>query len=77
MWIANEYVEDYRRMKQKGVVIKLDLETTYDETDWHFMDYIMARKGFGAKWRSWMYGCLSLAHYLLLSMDLLKDSSRH
>lgn len=36
--IANECVEDYRRRKQKGVVLKLDLEKAYDKTDWNFLD---------------------------------------
>lgn len=52
--IANECVEVYRKRKQKGIVVKLDLEKAYDKNDWNFVDYIMARKRFGAKWRSWV-----------------------
>lgn len=48
--IANEYVEEYKRRK-KGVIVKLDSEKAYDKTDWDFLDYIMARKGFGSIWR--------------------------
>lgn len=55
---------------------KLDLEKAYDKTDWNFLDFIMARKGIGAEWRSWMYGCLSSAHFSISSIDLLQDSSR-
>lgn len=43
-------IKHSRRRKQKGVMVKLDLETAYDKTDWEFLDYTMARKGLG-KWR--------------------------
>lgn len=39
-------IKHSRRRKQKGVMVKLDLETAYDKTDWEFLDYTMARKGF-------------------------------
>lgn len=44
--IANERVEDYKRRKQKGVVVKLDLEKANDKTDCKFLDY--SKKGFSA-----------------------------
>lgn len=47
--IVNECVEDYTRREKKGVIVKLDMEKTYDKTDWDFVDYTMARKGFGSK----------------------------
>lgn len=46
---ANECAEEYRRKKKKDWVIKLDLEKAYYRTDWDFLDFIMARKGFGPK----------------------------
>lgn len=46
--IANKSVEGYRRRKQKGVIIKIDLEKAYDKTDWDFLDFVLARKGFGS-----------------------------
>ena len=36
----------------KGVISKLDLEKAYDHVNWRFMDYILLRMGFDAKWRS-------------------------
>lgn len=47
--IVNECVEDYTRREKKGVIVKLDIEKTHDKTDWDFVDYTMARKGFGSK----------------------------
>lgn len=48
------------------MVIKIDLEKAFDKIDWDFLDYIMARKGFGSKWQSWMFGCLSTAHFSII-----------
>lgn len=59
--IANESVEDYTRQNKKGVIVKLDLEKAYDRTDWDFLEYTMAKKGLGSKWRSWVHGYLSTA----------------
>lgn len=61
--IANESVEDNRHRKKKGMILKLDLEKVYDNTNWDFLDYMMARKGFGSNWRSWTYGCLESFHF--------------
>lgn len=64
--IANESVEDYRHRKKAGLILKQDLEKAYNYTHWEFLDYIMARKGFGSKWRKWIYGCLQSSHFLIL-----------
>lgn len=52
--------------KKKGVIVKLDFEKAYNKTNWDFLEYIMARKGFGFKWRLWTQRCLSTAHYSVL-----------
>lgn len=44
------------------MVVTIDLEKAYDKTDWNFLDYITAKKGFGSKWDSWVFECLSTAH---------------
>lgn len=64
--IANESVEDYIRTKKRGTLIKLDLRKAYDLTDWEFLDYVLARKGFGAKWRLWIRGCLTTSCFSIL-----------
>lgn len=74
--IANECVEEYKRMKRNGVIIKLDLEKAYEKTDWDFLDYIMARKGFGSKSRLWIHGFLSMARYSILLNGSLKGLFR-
>jgi len=52
--IANECIEDRRLAGKNGAMCKLDLEKAYDCVNWNFLDYIMLRMGFGAKWRRWI-----------------------
>ena len=56
--IANEVVDEKKRPGEERVVFKIDFEK-YDHVDWGFWDHVLERKGFSAKWRSWMKGCLS------------------
>lgn len=63
MLIANECIEDRRWFEKSGVICKLDLEKTYDHVNWRFLDYLLMRMGFGAKWRSWISFCLSSSSY--------------
>ena len=57
--IANEVVDEKRRLGDEGVVFKIDFEKAYDHVDWSFLEHVLERKGFSSKWRSWMRGCLS------------------
>lgn len=43
--IANECIEDYKGRKQKGVVLKLDLEIAYDKTIGIFWITLWLEKG--------------------------------
>lgn len=74
--IANKSAEDYRHRKKnkKRMILKLDLEKAYDYTNWDFLNYMMAWKGFGSKWRTWIYGCLKSSHFSIF-MAQPKDSS--
>lgn len=42
---------DSRKREKEGVIFKIDLEKAYDHADWKFVDYMLGRFGFGAKWR--------------------------
>ena len=57
--VANEAIEDYRRCKKEGLVVKIDLEKAYDNVSWDFLDFVLQKKNFGGKWRSWIRGCLA------------------
>ena len=64
--IANEVVEDYRRGNKAGLVFKIDFEKAYDNVSWEFLDFVLQRKNFSSKWRSWIRGCLSSVSYSIL-----------
>lgn len=50
--IANECLKDRRLSGRSGIICKLDLEKAYDHVNWSFLDYILLRISFRAKWRS-------------------------
>ncbi|GJS19659.1 RNA-directed DNA polymerase, eukaryota, reverse transcriptase zinc-binding domain protein [Tanacetum coccineum] len=56
----------YRKRKQKLMVFKVDFEKAFDYIRWDFLDLVMAKLGFGFKWRSWIHGCLRNARSSVL-----------
>ncbi|GKV00002.1 hypothetical protein SLEP1_g12766 [Rubroshorea leprosula] len=56
--IANEVIEEVRRKKKSSFLFKVDFEKAYDKVSWDFIDYMLMRMGFAAKWRKWMKECL-------------------
>ena len=59
--VANETVEDIKRKKKCGLVIKIDYEKAYDSVSWEFLYYMMERLGFCRQWISWIKKCLESA----------------
>ena len=47
-------------------MFKIDFEKAYDSVSWHFLDFVLQRKNFGSKWRSWIRGCLSSVSFSVL-----------
>ncbi|KAL5566826.1 hypothetical protein UlMin_029990 [Ulmus minor] len=64
--VATEAVEDYRIRGERGVIFKVDFEKAYDHVNWDFLDFVLEKKGFGVRWRSWMRGCISLANFSIM-----------
>ncbi|CAL8157492.1 unnamed protein product [Prunus armeniaca] len=62
--IANEVVEESRKLNKLGMVI--NFEKAYDHVEWRFVDEVMIRKGFGDRWRSWIRGCLETANFSVM-----------
>ena len=50
--IANEVVDEKRRLWDEGIMFKIDFEKAYDHVDWDFLEHVLERKGFSSKWRS-------------------------
>jgi len=64
--VANEVVDDYKRRRLEGVLFKVDFEKTYDYVDWNFLDFMLESKGFGSRWRKWIWGCLSSTNFFVV-----------
>lgn len=70
---ANESAKIIREGNKREWQSKIDLEKAYDKTDWGFLDYVIARKGFGSKWCLWVFGCLSAAHFSIILNETPKS----
>lgn len=64
--IVNECIKDRRGSGRSGVIWKLDLEKAYSHVNWRFLEYILLRMGFGAKWQYWILFCMHLASFSVL-----------
>lgn len=64
--IANEVVDYCKRVKQKGLLFKVDFEKAYDCINWDFLFLVMDHMGFGVKWRGWIHAYLTLASISIL-----------
>ena len=64
--VANEIVEDYRKGNKKRLVFKIDFEKAYNNVSWDFLDFVLQKKNFGRKWRSWIRGCLSSVSFSVM-----------
>ncbi|RVX09762.1 Transposon TX1 uncharacterized 149 kDa protein [Vitis vinifera] len=64
--IANEVIDSWQKRGKKGLICKLDIEKAYDSVNWQFLMRVMQKMGFGAKWRDWIWSCISTAKFLVL-----------
>jgi len=56
--VVNEVMDDLKRRRKSGVVVKLDFKKAYDSVSWEFLLYMMSRLGFCEKWIQWIRACL-------------------
>ena len=64
--IANEVIDVWQKMSEKGLIYKLDIEKAYDSINWLFLMKVMQKMGFGPKWLSWMWWCISTTKYSIM-----------
>nr|GEX33928.1 RNA-directed DNA polymerase, eukaryota, reverse transcriptase zinc-binding domain protein [Tanacetum cinerariifolium] len=64
--ILNEVIEWYRKRKKQLMIFKVDFEKAFDSLRWDFLDLVMAKLGFGIRWRNWIKGCLRNARSSVL-----------
>ena len=59
--IANEVVDEARKMKKELLLFKVDFEKAYDSVDWGYLDVVMHRMAFPVLWRKWIKECITTA----------------
>nr|GEX22680.1 RNA-directed DNA polymerase, eukaryota, reverse transcriptase zinc-binding domain protein [Tanacetum cinerariifolium] len=56
-FILNELLSWCNYRKTKAMIFKVDFEKAFDSVRWDFLDDILNKFRFGAKWRGWIQGC--------------------
>jgi len=59
--IANEAVDEAKRLKKELLLFKVDFEKAYDSIDLKYLDSVMASMNFPRLWRKWISECVGSA----------------
>jgi len=59
--IANEAVDEARKLKKELLLFKVDFEKAYDSIDLNYLDIVMSRMGLPTLWRKWINECIGTA----------------
>lgn len=59
--IANEVVDEARRLGRELILFKVDFEKAYDSVDFNYLDAVMAHMNFPTLWRKWIFECVGTA----------------
>ncbi|RVX07561.1 Transposon TX1 uncharacterized 149 kDa protein [Vitis vinifera] len=64
--LAKVLVNRLKKVKEKGLICKLDIEKTYDSINWKFLMKVLLKMVFGSRWMDWMWWCISTAKFSIL-----------
>ena len=64
--IANEAVDEARRLNKELLMFKVDFEKAYDSVDLNYLDSVMRNMNFPTLWRKWITECVGTATALVL-----------
>ena len=56
--IANEAIDEARRMGKELLMFKVDFEKAYDSVDFKYLDSVMVNMNFPTIWWKWIYECI-------------------
>jgi len=64
--VANEIVDEARKLRKELILFKVDFAKAYDTVDWGYLDEVMIKMGFPSLWRKWINECVGTATALVL-----------
>lgn len=59
--IANEMVDEAKKLKKELLLFKVDFEKGYASVDWHYLEVVMIKMNFPTLWRKCILECVSSA----------------
>ena len=59
--IANEVVDEAKRLNKELLLFKVDFEKAYDSVDLRYLDVVMNKMNFPTIWRKWILECVGSA----------------
>lgn len=65
-------MKNKRKGRRGDVAVKIDISKAYDRIEWGYLERIMLRLGFSAKWVQWMMMCVRSVNYsVMVNEDLV------
>jgi hypothetical protein len=64
--VVNEIVDFAKKTDKDCLIVKVDFEKAYDSVEWSFLEYMLGRFGFGAKWKQWIRACIFCGYMSVL-----------
>ena len=60
------YMRNHNKGKSGFMALKLDMSKAYDRVEWEYMERVMIKIGFHARWIQLMMRCITTASYSVL-----------
>jgi len=64
--VANEIVDEEKRIKKEMLLLKVDFEKAYDSIDLNYLNLVMIHMNLPTLWRKWISECIGTATALVL-----------
>lgn len=57
--VTQEAIHSLKKLRNKGMMIKLDLAKAYDKLSWEYLQRILKAYGFDDRWTTWIMSVIS------------------
>lgn len=68
------YLKISTAQKRCTMAVKTDMSKAYDRIEWNFLEQVLQRLGFHAKWTNWVMQCICTVTYSYLINDFVQGS---